>query len=122
MNFGSAVLISLLCMAVVFIILVVLMLIAKLIPLCNKLPSWKERREQKEERQQERSLQSLAGQVAAAAPLEDQSELLAAISAAIAVYTEKEAGTGTLVVRSVRRVGAGVPAWNMAGRYEQLSK
>ena len=50
--------------------------------------------------------------------------IVAAISAAIATILEEEAqadpakGKNTFVVRSIRRVG--IPAWNRAGREEQV--
>lgn len=47
------------------------------------------------------------------------SELIAAISAAIASMTRNE--SQKLVVRSIRRVGQISPVWNSVGRSERLS-
>ena len=57
----------------------------------------------------------------AVAPIEDDGALIAAISAAVAMFLAEEGKTGPagFIVRRVRRVAAS-PAWQRAGRDEQV--
>ena len=48
----------------------------------------------------------------------DESELVAAISAAVAVYLGT--ASGNVVIKSYRRIGANTPAWRQAGRRDQI--
>ena len=70
------------------------------------------------------SAAAAAPAAAPAAPQADNGELIAVIAAAIAATMEAEAAVGgkkanDFVVRSIRRVN-NAPAWNRAGREEQV--
>jgi len=56
---------------------------------------------------------------AAVQAAEDDQEIMAAIAAALAVYLGTTAEG--LVVRSIRRIGANAPSWNVAGRTDILN-
>lgn len=47
-------------------------------------------------------------------------EIVAVITAAITAMMDAEGSKGGFVVRSIRRVGSTAPAWNRAGREEQV--
>lgn len=47
-------------------------------------------------------------------------EIIAVITAAITAMMDAEGAKGGFVVRSIRRVGSTAPAWNRAGREEQV--
>lgn len=51
------------------------------------------------------------------APAEDEGELMAAISAALAVFM---GSSSNLVVKSINRVEGSAPAWSKVGRQEQM--
>lgn len=63
----------------------------------------------------------VAASATAQAPAADNGELIAVISAAVAAVLDAESGsTGSkFVVRTIRRVH-NAPAWNRAGREEQI--
>ncbi len=48
----------------------------------------------------------------------DEKKVIAAISAAVAVYLGTSAGN--VVIKSYRRIGANTPAWRQAGRRDQI--
>ena len=48
----------------------------------------------------------------------DENEVIAAISAAVAMYLGTSAGN--VVIKSYRRIGANTPAWRQAGRRDSI--
>ena len=54
-----------------------------------------------------------------AASADEDEEIAAVIAAAVALMAQE--GANSLVVRSVRRVGANTPAWGLSGRQEYVN-
>jgi sodium pump decarboxylase gamma subunit len=111
LGFGFAV--TIICMSIVFLVLIALQyliriqrsLVEKMEDTTKEKPALKPQQPQAEP-------------VKAAVAEEDNEELVAVISAAVAAVLGKP--TSSIIVRSIRKIEPAAPSWAIAGRQDQI--
>jgi sodium pump decarboxylase gamma subunit len=112
---GFGISVSLIGMGVVFAALIFLIFVINAITAVTRMVE-KKPDQVAAPKKPEAAVQQAPVSAAAAAP-EDESDVLAAIAAAIAYLSQ-----GTMAVKTITRItAAGVPAWSSAGRQETMN-
>lgn len=109
--FGYGLIVTLVGMGVVFTVLIGLAYMLGLLKLFSKV----EKTEKKTEPIKVNNVEESAKVVSTST--EDEGELIAAISAALAAYMGRN---NNLIIRSINRVEDNTPAWAKIGRQEQM--